>query len=102
MRSTGERERSRVQRLLLEGMQLVVDDAPASTSEDSEDGDTGLPPEVYGHLAAALRSQLVEATDERLETFTSKHFLKTLTHTFTICARRPPPSACPSASLQGI
>jgi len=78
-----------VQRTLVEGMQLVVN-CHDPTSEKCEHCRTCLPVEVYGHLAAALRLQLEEATDERLETLASSRFMNTLAFTFGLRARRPP------------
>ena len=60
-----------MQRLLLEGMRIVYDDRqPGSVMSAGEE----CPLEVYGHLAAALRPQMVEATDERLLTLASIRF----------------------------
>ena len=69
-------------------MQLVVN-CHDRTSESCGHCRSCLPVEVYGHLAAALRLQLEEATDERLKTLASSRFLNTLGFTFNLRARRP-------------
>ena len=89
-----------MQRLLMEATQLVVN-CHDPRSEKCEHCRTCLPVEVYGHLAAALRQHLVQATDERLKTLASNHFLNALTLAFRTGACRPPSAACPSATSHG-
>ncbi len=80
-----------MQRLLLEGMKLVHDGVRSTTPEAEAlaDTDQAFPFEAYGHLAAALRPQMVEATDERLETLASKHFFPMIAHAVELGACRP-------------
>ena len=106
-RSTDERERSRVQRLLLEGMKLV-DEEPRLPSSASpleavqlraanqrapfaarngvqSEAVERLQDEVFGHLAVALRTEMICATDERLETLISPRFLQMTGKAFILC-----------------
>ena len=82
--STDEREQSRVQRLLLEGMKIVYDGRHPESGEVYEDD--ACPTEVYGHLAAALRPQMVVATDERLAMLASSRFFSTVAFAFKLGA----------------
>ena len=84
----------------MDGMGLVAD-RHETVSEGPDDSSTRLPLELYGHLAAALRFLLTDATYAQLETLTSKRSMHTLALTFTIGVRRLPSAACPSAKLQG-
>ncbi len=109
MRSTSERERSRLQRLLLEGMKLVADHprspdcasaldgiklhadhprfnviADESTISILAEAATQLPNEVFGHLAEALRPELVSATDEQLTMLTAPRFANLISAAFIL------------------
>lgn len=85
--STDEREQSRVQRLLMEGMKIVYEHSrPVADEYGVEEEGDKIGEEVYGHLAAALRPQMVTATDERLATLTSNRFISTTALAFTLGA----------------
>jgi len=77
-----------VQRLLLEGMKLVHDAlrSAAPEAEARAEAEDIFPVEANGHLAAALRPQMVEATDERLGSLASKRFFFTIAHAFELGA----------------
>ena len=109
MRSTSEREHSRMQRLLLEGIKLVADHPRSPHHASALDGmklltdhprlykvvdeatlsiipeaATQLPNEVFGHLAEALRPGLVSATDDQLLMLTAPRFAKMTSAAFIL------------------
>ena len=86
--STGEREQSRVQRLLLEGMMLVHEGSRSTTPQERAlaETDEPFPVEAYGHLAATLRPMMVEAADERLIMLASNRFFVTVVWGFLLGA----------------
>ena len=64
-----------MQRLLLEGVRLLTDKWMSSARAGAQpEAVNDLPVEVYGHLALALRSEMVCATDERLKTLIAPRF----------------------------
>lgn len=91
VRSVGERERSQVQRLLLEGMM----DACGIAAYDKPYIGPSYPAifEAYGHLAVALLPQMVEAPDDRLDTLAAQRFLPTILLAFSIGAKAAPCSS---------
>jgi hypothetical protein len=96
-----------VQRLLLEGMKLVADEPrlPSSASAleamqfraanqlspfAARDGVQSeavqhLQDEVFGHLAVALRTEMICAADERLKVLIAPRFLQTTGIAFILC-----------------
>lgn len=79
-----------MQRLLAEGMKLVVDCHDNASLKAAAGSKWYVPKEAYGHLAAALRLLLVGAEDERLLTLASMRFLDTLILPFKMGAGHLP------------
>ena len=77
-----------MQRLLVEGMKLVHDGLRSASPEADAraEAEDVFPIEAYGHLAAALRPLMVEATDERLGSLASKRFFPAIAHALNLGA----------------
>jgi hypothetical protein len=82
-----------MQRLLLEGMKLVaivasLRDAAAVAGDGARAaaGDSLLTDEVFGHLATALRTEMVCATDERMGMLTAPRYQSTILRALTLGA----------------
>ena len=75
-----------MQHLLMEGLRitcLTPDSPTVQSGVEVFDPNLGA---AYGHLAAALRLHMVDATDKQLETLTSPRFLPALELAFTFGA----------------
>lgn len=85
-----ERERSRVKRLLMEGMKTARETPGSVFATAGEQANDPCRKEAHGHLAAALLPMMAEATDERLGTLASPRFLPVLSAGLKMGADGPP------------